>query len=116
MIDIAAARAALARLTRAAYEGAQANRLPRSELPRFTIPPRPTDDDATLDAALTALATLLGLVPDLHWQARRYCDGRATYAVWDFNRATRHLLALGVALNATGDGTIWALAALTGEG
>lgn len=48
------------------------------------------------------------LVRDLHWMARRYADGRASYATSTFNGHTRTLLALGVSLNLTGDETIWA--------
>ncbi len=45
---------------------------------------------------------------DLHWMARRYADGRQSYAPSLFNDHVRTLLALGVPLNATGDQTIWA--------
>lgn len=45
---------------------------------------------------------------DLHWMARRYCDGRQSYAPYTHNSHTRTLLALGVPLNPTGDGTLWA--------
>lgn len=48
------------------------------------------------------------LVRDLAWMARRYCDGRASYAPSTFNGHTRTLLSLGVPLNPTGDETIWA--------
>jgi hypothetical protein len=45
---------------------------------------------------------------DLHWMARRYADGRQTYATSLFNDHTRALLKAGVKLNPTGDGTLWA--------
>lgn len=54
------------------------------------------------------LARLREIVVDLHWMARRYANGRQSYAVGLFNRHTRALLALGVPLNATADETIWA--------
>lgn len=42
--------------------------------------------------------------------ARRYADGRATYATTSFNHATRTLLSMGIDLGETirTDGTIWA--------
>ncbi len=45
---------------------------------------------------------------DLHWMARRYADGRTSYATGMFNDRTRQLISLGVELSPTGDGTIWA--------
>lgn len=48
------------------------------------------------------------IVQDLHWMARRYCDGRQTYATGVFNTHTRALLAPGIPLNPSTDGTIWA--------
>jgi len=48
------------------------------------------------------------IVVDLHWMARRYADGRASYATGLFNGHTRDLIRLGIHLNPTGDGTIWA--------
>lgn len=48
------------------------------------------------------------IAADLHWMARRYADGRRSYAVGMFNRHTLALLKMNVSLNATGDGTIWA--------
>lgn len=45
---------------------------------------------------------------DLHWMARRYADGRRSYAPGLFNDHTRALLEMGVKLNPTGDGTVWA--------
>lgn len=47
-------------------------------------------------------------IKDLHWMARRYADGRETYATSAFNDITKRLLAKGVKLNPTGDKTIWA--------
>jgi len=48
------------------------------------------------------------IAADLHWMARRYADGRASYATRLFNSHTRALLAMGVELHHTADGTIWA--------
>jgi len=45
---------------------------------------------------------------DLHWMARRYVDGRSSYAPALFNGHVEALLALGVTLKATCDETIWA--------
>lgn len=60
------------------------------------------------EAALKArVATLEKIIRDLHWMARRYSDGRQSYAVGLFNDNTRKLLALGVELSAAGDG-LWA--------
>lgn len=44
---------------------------------------------------------------DFHWMARRYADGRMTYATGLFNDHTRLLLSLGVELNNC-DGTLFA--------
>jgi hypothetical protein len=52
--------------------------------------------------------TLRQITKDLHWAARRYADGRRTYITRMFNENTRTLLKLGVKLNPTGDGTVWA--------
>src|SRR5690606_41919010 len=54
------------------------------------------------------LEALRRIVVDLHWRARRYVDGRTSYATRLFNDHTRALVALGVELNRTSDGTIWA--------
>lgn len=51
---------------------------------------------------------LLFAAEDLHWMARRYADGRQSYAVGMHNDHTRSLLGLGARLNPTGDGTLWA--------
>lgn len=48
------------------------------------------------------------IVVDYHWMARRYSDGRSTYATSLFNQHTRTLLDLGIELNRTSDNTIWA--------
>jgi len=45
---------------------------------------------------------------DFHWMARRYCDGRSTYATSLFNGGTGQLLRMGIQLNQGGDGTVWA--------
>lgn len=39
--------------------------------------------------------------------ARRYCDGRQTYIVSQFNEETKNLLELGIDLD-TVDGIVWA--------
>lgn len=49
-----------------------------------------------------------GMLIDLHWMARRYADNRQSYATSLFNGITRQLVVMGLNLNATGDGTIWA--------
>ena len=48
------------------------------------------------------------IVIDLHWMARRYADGRQSYAPGLFNEHTREAIRLGVELNPTADGTVWA--------
>jgi hypothetical protein len=49
------------------------------------------------------------IVRDLHWMARRYADGRSTYAPGLFNEHTQALLDMNVALDGGGsDKTIWA--------
>lgn len=53
-------------------------------------------------------AALEAVVRDLHWMARRYVDGRSSYAPGLFNDHVRTLQRLGIELNPTGDGTIWA--------
>lgn len=52
--------------------------------------------------------TLEIIVADFHWMARRYCDGRNSYEPDRFNDHIKTLVALGVTLNPTADGTIWA--------
>jgi len=66
-----------------------------------------SEQDERLAALEAENATLRVIARDLHWQARRYMDGRRTGAK-QFNGHTRTLLSLGVPLNPTGDGTIWA--------
>lgn len=39
--------------------------------------------------------------------ARRYCDGRQTYIVSQFNEETKHLLEMGIDLDPV-DGIVWA--------
>lgn len=56
----------------------------------------------------TRIAALERIVIDFHWVARRYCDGRTSYVTGLFNDHTRTLLAMGLELNPTADGTIWA--------
>lgn len=40
--------------------------------------------------------------------ARRYADHRSSFAPRTYNEHTRTLLMIGLRLNPTGDGTIWA--------
>lgn len=47
-------------------------------------------------------------IKTLHWMARRYADGRQSYATSLFNNITRKLLKAGYTLNATADEIIWA--------
>ena len=56
----------------------------------------------------TKIEHLTQIARDLHWMARRYADGRQSYVTSMFNEHTRSLLSMGVELNYTGDGTIWA--------
>ena len=51
--------------------------------------------------------TLKQICKDLQWMARRYADGRSTYAVGLVNDCTKTLLVLGVDLF-EGDGALWA--------
>ena len=51
---------------------------------------------------------LMHAAQDWHWMARRYADGRQSYAVGMHNGHTRTLIGLNITLNATGDGTLWA--------
>lgn len=51
--------------------------------------------------------TLRRIVRDLHWMARRYADGRRSYAASLLNEHVKALIALGVELNGA-DGTAWA--------
>src|SRR5690606_23462388 len=91
--------------------------------PLYTWPPEPEGESeratrveyirADLHAAELArltreLQALRRIVVDLHWMARRYVDGRTSYATRLFNDHTRAMVALGVELNRTSDGTIWA--------
>lgn len=50
----------------------------------------------------------LEFVVDLQWMARRYCDGRMSYAPSLFNDITRWLLDNGVELNQAGDPSVFA--------
>jgi len=48
------------------------------------------------------------IISDIWWMARRYADGRSTYATGMFNNAIRQAEALGVELNPKPEGTIFA--------
>ena len=62
-------------------------------------------NDASWEERARALERI---VIDLHWCARRYCDGRTTYMTSLFNAHTKALLALGVLLNPTADQRLFA--------
>src|ERR1051326_1997805 len=66
----------------------------------------PEDPDVKKSSKLDP--RLLGDLVNLHWMARRYADGRQSYATSMFNEITRRLLKLGVQLNPTSHETIWA--------
>lgn len=52
-------------------------------------------------------AALRHIASDLHWMARRYADGRQSYATSLFNEHVRALLRMGVTFNIS-DKIIWA--------
>ncbi len=54
------------------------------------------------------LEKLLEIVIDFHWMARRYADGRMSYATSLFNDHTRALQSMDIPLNETSDGTLFA--------
>lgn len=66
------------------------------------------DDIPTTPPGARLTDALRAIARDLHWMARRYADGRRSYATSLLNEHTRALLAQGVDLNPTADGTIWA--------
>lgn len=70
----------------------------------------PSNDRVRSEIALLIreCEALRRIAADFHWMARRYADGRSSYVTGLFNDHTRALLAMGVELNPTGDGTIWA--------
>lgn len=45
---------------------------------------------------------------EIFWMARRYADGRMTYAASTYNDAVRKALSVGITLPLLGDGTVWA--------
>ena len=51
---------------------------------------------------------LRNICADLHWMARRYADGRSTYATSMVNEHVKTLLSMGVKLRPGADETIWA--------
>ena len=53
---------------------------------------------------------LESIIKDIHWMARRYADGRSTYATGMFNDATRLALRLGLDLRTarSADKTVFA--------
>lgn len=52
-------------------------------------------------------AALRAAITDFHWMARRYVDGRRSYAVGLFNRHVQDLLDLGFKFKDVDEG-IWA--------
>jgi hypothetical protein len=63
----------------------------------------------TTDAALAAEnEELREMMRTLQIFAKRYADGRSTYAATQVNEITRRLLEMGVVLNSGGEGTVWA--------
>ncbi len=80
--------------------------LPR--IPTNVAPPISVANNKQLAELQIENDRLKVIARDLHWMARRYADGRQSYATSLHNDNTRALLAMGVALNATGDGTLWA--------
>lgn len=48
------------------------------------------------------------IIQDLIWMARRYADGRSTYAPGIVNDATRWMLANELHVNPGAEGIIWA--------
>ena len=74
-------------------------------MPLQSLKQEPTDANQDRHADLERLKAI---VVHLHWMARRYADGRQSYATSLHNENTRALLAMGVPLNATADGTLWA--------
>lgn len=71
----------------------------------MSAPPRRPRSVRALEAEN---AVLRKAIEDCWWFARRYADGRMTHAASTYNSHTRALLALGLHLNPTGDGTLWA--------
>lgn len=56
-------------------------------------------------------------IDNLHWMARRYADGRSTYAPLMMNEITRRILSTGMELNAqVCDGTVWATDGMADKG
>lgn len=53
------------------------------------------------------IAVLEGVIRDIHWMARRYADGRKTYAPGMFNRAIERCLGVGLELDGKKEG-LWA--------
>ncbi len=81
------------------------------DLPRMLsniVGPADASRNQRLADAQAENASLKAIAIHLHWMARRYVDGRQSYATSLHNENTRELLAMGVPLNATGDGTLWA--------
>lgn len=69
---------------------------------------KPMSSFALLQECRLEIERLHDIAVDLHWMARRYADGRQSYATSLFNGHTRTLIAMGVDLNSTGDQTVWA--------
>ena len=59
--------------------------------------------------------TLKRIASELQWMARRYADGRQSYATCKLNSMTRELKEMGVELRETSDKTVWARDAMGRE-
>jgi hypothetical protein len=64
--------------------------------------------DISTDMIQPVLEKLVQIVVDFHWMARRYCDGRSTYAPHLLNEHVRVLQQMGIELNPTGDNAVFA--------
>lgn len=72
------------------------------------FPPTQLETEQQLVSVKAENTRLKAIAVHLHCMARRYADGRQSYATSLHNENTRELLAMNVPLNATGDGTLWA--------
>lgn len=62
------------------------------------------DAGEAIDALLAENAQLRGIIADIYWMARRYADGRSTYAPSTYNGAIRRAVALDCHLAVTAEG------------
>lgn len=68
----------------------------------------PHNEIRSLKEAGDKITILIEAFKDVAWMARRYADGRMTYATSTYNEAIRRALDCGVYLSLGGDGTVWA--------